>query len=92
MSSRFTVTRGQIAARGLSEAENELAGLVRSGNRVVVSFAHTGEAQRQATLLRKVEAPPRHPAFSISTVRAPVRAAATAAATPALPPPTTATS
>jgi transcription-repair coupling factor (superfamily II helicase) len=53
----FEAQRPAIAARGLSEAENELAGLVRSGNRVVVSFAHLGEAQRQAALLRKVEAP-----------------------------------
>jgi transcription-repair coupling factor (superfamily II helicase) len=53
----FEAQRPAIAARGLSEAENELAGLVRSGNRVVVSFAHTGEAQRQAGLLRKVDAP-----------------------------------
>jgi transcription-repair coupling factor (superfamily II helicase) len=53
----FEAQRPAIAARGLSEAENELAGLVRSGNRVVVSFAHLGEAQRQAGLLRKVDAP-----------------------------------
>jgi transcription-repair coupling factor (superfamily II helicase) len=53
----FEAQRPAFAARGLSEAENELAGLVRSGNRVVVTFAHTGEAQRQAGLLRKVEAP-----------------------------------
>lgn len=42
--------------------------------------------------MRKVDAPPRQPARSISRVRAPQRAAATAAATPALPPPTTMTS
>jgi transcription-repair coupling factor (superfamily II helicase) len=53
----FEAQRPAIAARGLSEAENELAGLVRAGNRVVVSFAHPGEAQRQAGLLRKVDAP-----------------------------------
>ena len=53
----FEAQRPAIAARGLSEAENELAGLVRSGNRVVVSFAHLGEARRQAALLRKVDAP-----------------------------------
>jgi transcription-repair coupling factor (superfamily II helicase) len=52
----FEAQRPAIAARGLSEAENELAGLVRSGNRVVVSFSHLGEAQRQAGLLRKVDA------------------------------------
>ncbi|HET9937452.1 MAG TPA: CarD family transcriptional regulator, partial [Gaiella sp.] len=53
----FEAQRPAIAARGLSEAENELAGFVRSGNRVVVAFAHRGEAERQAGLLRKVDAP-----------------------------------
>jgi transcription-repair coupling factor (superfamily II helicase) len=53
----FEAQRPAIAARGLSEAENELGSLVRSGNRVVVAFAHRGEAQRQAGLLRKLEAP-----------------------------------
>ena len=53
----FEAQRPAIAARGLAEAENELAGFVRSGNRVVVGFAHRGEAERQASLLRKVEAP-----------------------------------
>jgi transcription-repair coupling factor (superfamily II helicase) len=53
----FEAQRPAVAARGLSEAENELAGFVRSGNRVVVAFAHRGEAERQAALLRKVEAP-----------------------------------
>ncbi len=53
----FEAQRPAVAARGLAEAENELAAFVRSGNRVVVSFAHRGEAERQAALLRKVEAP-----------------------------------
>jgi len=53
----FEAQRPAIAARGLAEAENELAAFVRSGNRVVVSFAHRGEAERQAALLRKIEAP-----------------------------------
>jgi transcription-repair coupling factor (superfamily II helicase) len=53
----FEAQRPAIAARGLAEAENELAGFVRSGNRVVVAFAHRGEAERQAALLRKLEAP-----------------------------------
>ena len=53
----FEAQRPAIAARGLAEAENELAGFARSGNRVVVSFAHRGEAERQAALLRKIEAP-----------------------------------
>jgi len=53
----FEAQRPAIAARGLAEAENELAGFVRSGNRVVVAFAHRGEAERQAALLRKIDAP-----------------------------------
>jgi transcription-repair coupling factor (superfamily II helicase) len=53
----FEAQRPAIAARGLAEAENDLAAFVRSGNRVVVAFAHRGEAERQAALLRKIEAP-----------------------------------
>jgi transcription-repair coupling factor (superfamily II helicase) len=53
----FEAQRPAIAARGLAEAENELAAFVRAGNRVVVSFAHRGEAERQSRLLRKVDAP-----------------------------------
>jgi transcription-repair coupling factor (superfamily II helicase) len=45
-----------IAARGLSEAENELGAFERSGNRVVVAFPHRGEALRTQNLLRRVEA------------------------------------
>ncbi len=52
---QFEAQRPAIAARGLAEAENELAGFVRSGNRVVVTFPHRGEALRQGALLRKVE-------------------------------------
>nr|MDQ4030610.1 transcription-repair coupling factor [Actinomycetota bacterium] len=52
----FEAQRPALAARGLSEAENELAGLVRAGLRVVVAFPHRGEALRTANLLRKVEA------------------------------------
>ena len=52
---QFEAQRPAIAARGLSEAENELAGFVRSDNRVVVTFPHRGEALRQGGLLRKVE-------------------------------------
>jgi transcription-repair coupling factor (superfamily II helicase) len=44
-----------VAARGLAEAETELAGFVRAGNRVVVAFPHRGEALRTANLLRRVE-------------------------------------
>jgi transcription-repair coupling factor (superfamily II helicase) len=53
----FEAQRPAIAARGLAEAENELAGFVRSGNRVVVAFPHRGDALRTRALLRKVEAP-----------------------------------
>ena len=52
---QFEAQRPAVAARGLAEAENELAGFVRSGNRVVVTFPHRGEALRQGGLLRKVE-------------------------------------
>ncbi len=52
----FEAQRPAIAARGLAEAENELAALLRSGQRVVVAFAHRGEALRTQNLLRRVEA------------------------------------
>ncbi|HVA30985.1 MAG TPA: transcription-repair coupling factor [Gaiellaceae bacterium] len=52
----FEAQRPAIAARGLAEAENELAALVRAGQRVVVAFPHRGEALRTQNLLRKVEA------------------------------------
>ena len=52
----FEAQRPAIAARGLAEAENELAGFVRAGNRVVVAFPHRGEALRTINLLRRVEA------------------------------------
>ncbi|HET8607873.1 MAG TPA: transcription-repair coupling factor [Gaiellaceae bacterium] len=52
----FEAQRPAIAARGLAEAENELGGLLRSGNRVVVAFPHRGEAARTRQLLRRVEA------------------------------------
>ena len=51
----FEAQRPAIAARGLAEAENELVGFVRAGNRVVVAFPHRGEALRTANLLRRVE-------------------------------------
>jgi transcription-repair coupling factor (superfamily II helicase) len=51
---QFEAQRPAIAARGIAEAENELAGFIRAGNRVVVAFAHRGESMRQASLLRKV--------------------------------------
>ena len=52
----FEAQRPAIAARGLAEAENELASMLRQGRRVVVSFPHEGEALRTQRLLRKVEA------------------------------------
>jgi len=52
----FEALRPAIAARGLAEAENELAAFVRAGQRVVVAFPHRGEALRTQNLLRKVEA------------------------------------
>ncbi|HUK93879.1 MAG TPA: transcription-repair coupling factor [Gaiellaceae bacterium] len=51
----FEAQRPAIAARGLAEAETELLGLLRAGNRVVVAFPHRGEALRTANLLRRVE-------------------------------------
>jgi len=51
----FEAQRPAIAARGLAEAENELGALVRAGLRVVVAFAHEGEARRNQNLLRRVE-------------------------------------
>ncbi|MGH3102803.1 MAG: transcription-repair coupling factor, partial [Gaiellaceae bacterium] len=52
----FEAQRPAIAARGLAEAEHELAGFVRAGQRVIVAFPHRGEALRTQNLLRRVEA------------------------------------
>jgi transcription-repair coupling factor (superfamily II helicase) len=52
----FEAQRPAIAARGLAEAESELAGFVRAGHRVVVAFPHRGEALRTQNLLRRVAA------------------------------------
>jgi transcription-repair coupling factor (superfamily II helicase) len=52
----FEGQRPAIAARGLAEAETELASLLRAGNRVVVAFPHRGEALRTMNLLRRVGA------------------------------------
>jgi transcription-repair coupling factor (superfamily II helicase) len=52
----FEAQRPAIAARGLAEAETELAGMLRQGRRVLVAFPHKGEALRTERLLRKVEA------------------------------------
>src|SRR5262245_11494672 len=51
----FEAQRPAIAARGLSEAENELRALVRGGLRTVVAFPLQGEALRTQNLLRRVE-------------------------------------
>ncbi len=51
----FEAQRPAVAARGLAEAESELASFVRAGNRVVVSFPYRGEALRTANLLRRVQ-------------------------------------
>jgi transcription-repair coupling factor (superfamily II helicase) len=51
----FEAQRPAIAARGLAEAETELAGFINAGNRVIVAFPHRGEALRTANLLRRVE-------------------------------------
>ena len=52
----FDAQRPALAARGLSEAEHELGGLLRQGLDVVVSFPHRGEALRQQQLMRRSEA------------------------------------
>jgi len=52
----FDAQRPALSARGLSEAENELNGLLRQELDVVVAFPHRGEALRQQQLLRRVSA------------------------------------
>jgi transcription-repair coupling factor (superfamily II helicase) len=52
----FEAQRPAIASRGLTEAESELAQLVRAGQRVVVAFPHRGEALRTQAMLRRVTA------------------------------------
>ncbi len=52
----FDAQRPALSARGLSEAENELGGLLRQELDVVVTFPHRGEALRQQQLLRRVSA------------------------------------
>jgi transcription-repair coupling factor (superfamily II helicase) len=52
----FEAQRPAIAARGLAEAEHELAGFVRAGQRVIVAFHHRGEALRTQNQLRRVSA------------------------------------
>jgi transcription-repair coupling factor (superfamily II helicase) len=52
----FEAQRPAVAARGLAEAESDLLAFVRGGNRVVVTFAHRGEALRTRALLHRLEA------------------------------------
>jgi transcription-repair coupling factor (superfamily II helicase) len=72
----FDAQRPAIAARGLSEAENELGGFLRQGLDVIVAFPHRGEALRQQALLRRVSATmldpgdkPAELAFAVSPAR-----------------------
>ena len=72
----FDAQRPALAARGLSEAEHELGGLLRQGLDVVVSFPHRGEALRQQQLMRRSEASLLEPgdspaglAFAVSPAR-----------------------
>ena len=72
----FDAQRPAIAARGLSEAENELNGLLQQGLDIVVAFAHRGEALRQQALLRRSTAhmlepgeAPKGLAFAVSPAR-----------------------
>src|SRR3954452_3734124 len=72
----FDAQRPALAARGLSEAENELGGLLRQGLDVVVSFPHRGEALRQQALLRRGSAPllePGHRPAGLTFAVAPAR-------------------
>ena len=51
----FEGQRPALAARGVSEAENELRALVRKGTRVIVAFPHRGDAERMALQLKRVD-------------------------------------
>ncbi len=51
----FEAQRPAVAARGLAEAQQELASFVRAGQRVVVAFPHRGDALRTANLIRRLE-------------------------------------
>jgi transcription-repair coupling factor (superfamily II helicase) len=63
----FEAQRPAIASRGISEAETELAQLVRAGQRVVVAFPHRGEALRTQQLLRRVAAKVLEPGQALPT-------------------------
>jgi transcription-repair coupling factor (superfamily II helicase) len=53
---QFEAQLPALASTGIAEAENELRALVRAGYRVLVCFAHLGEARRTHMSLRRVEA------------------------------------
>jgi transcription-repair coupling factor (superfamily II helicase) len=53
---QFEAQLPALASSGISEAENELRALVRAGYRVLVCFAHLGEARRTHMSMRRVEA------------------------------------
>jgi transcription-repair coupling factor (superfamily II helicase) len=72
----FDAQRPALTARGLSEAENELNGLLRQELDVVVAFPHRGEALRQQALLSRASATILEPgetpeglAFAVSPAR-----------------------
>src|SRR5215203_5020934 len=65
----FDAQRPALAARGLSEAENELSGLLRQGLDVVVAFPHRGEALRQQGMLRRVAAEVLEPGGKLDGLR-----------------------
>src|SRR5207245_10060088 len=52
---QFEAQLPALASTGISEAENELRALVRAGYRVLVCFAHLGEARRTHMSLRRVD-------------------------------------
>jgi transcription-repair coupling factor (superfamily II helicase) len=63
----FEAQRPAVAARGLAEAEQELASFVRAGQRVIVAFPHRGDALRTAALLRKLEVETLEPGAQMPT-------------------------
>ncbi len=53
---QFEAQLPALASTGIAEAENELRALVRAGYRVLVCFAHLGEARRTHMALRRIAA------------------------------------
>ncbi len=53
---QFDAQLPALASSGIAEVENELRALVRAGYRVLVCFAHLGEARRTHMSLRRVSA------------------------------------